>query len=84
MPEDWKPNRGQRIDALYAWVVEEPDGGEGIAGAEIPGLGFVPLVVADMARIASLRQWAERVRKQTGYPVRLVRYATREAIEELP
>jgi hypothetical protein len=26
----WRPNTGQRIDALYAWIATEPGGGEGI------------------------------------------------------
>ena len=26
----WRPNIGRRIDALYAWIATEPDGGEGI------------------------------------------------------
>lgn len=78
-------NRGQKIDALYAWVASEPDGGEGVAAASIPGLGgMVPLVGADRARMDSLRPYAELVRQQTGFPVRLVRFSAREVIEDLP
>src|ERR1700745_2265416 len=26
----WKPQTGQKIERLYAWIAEEPDGGEGV------------------------------------------------------
>lgn len=35
MAESWKPGTGQTIDALYAWVATEPDGGEGVCSAQI-------------------------------------------------
>jgi hypothetical protein len=44
----------------------------------------MPLLGADMERIASLRPYAEMARAASGYPVRLVRYAHRENLEELP
>jgi len=80
----WHPGQGQAINAMYAWVVTEADGGEGVAGMSIPGLGMVPLVGADMDRIKSLRSYAEQVRKMTGYPVRLVRFSRRDDLEILP
>jgi len=84
MAEHWRPSRGLSIDALYAWVCTEPDGGEGVIGADI-GLGGVePLVGADMDRIKSLRPYAEALRSMTGYPVRLVRFGSREDLEVLP
>ncbi len=84
MPDrSWKPRTGQSIDALYAWIVTEPDGGEGVASAFLGGT-HMPLIGADMDRIKSLRPFAEIVRKMTGYPVRLVRYGSREDLELLP
>ncbi len=44
----------------------------------------MPLVGADLDRIKSLRPDAEIVRRTSSYPVRLVRYAMRENLEELP
>jgi hypothetical protein len=82
---DWKPRTGQAIEALYAWVCTEPDGGEGVVGASILGLGgMVPLVGADMDRMKSYRPFAELVRKASGYPVRLVRFSQRDDLEVLP
>jgi hypothetical protein len=81
----WRPGQGMAIEAIYAWVVTEPDGGEGVAGANIPSLGgMVPLVGADMDRIKSLRPYAEELRELSGYPVRLVRFGSREDLEVLP
>jgi hypothetical protein len=83
MSEEWRPGRGQKIKALYAWVATEPDGGEGVASVQLGGV-HMPMVGADMDRIKSLRPHAELVRRATGYPVRLIRFAMREDLEELP
>jgi hypothetical protein len=81
--KSWKPGTGQSIDALYAWVATEPDGGEGICSAQLGDI-HMPLVGADMDRIKSLRSFAELARAATGYPVRLVRFSMREDLEVLP
>lgn len=80
----WKPRTGQSIDAIYAWVATEPDGGEGVIAAALPGIGITPLIGADMDRIKSYRSIAEDARAGSGYPVRLVRYGAREDLEVLP
>jgi hypothetical protein len=79
----YKPDTGQSIDAIYAWVATEPNGGEGICSAQIGSL-HMPLIGADMDRIKSLRSRAEMVRRITGYPVRLVRFSARDDLEVLP
>ena len=83
MAQSWKPGTGQSIDALYAWVATEPDGGEGVCSAQL-GDVHMPLVGADMERIKSLRRYAELARAASGYPVRLVRFSRREDLEILP
>lgn len=80
MSDDWKPDRGQSIDRLYAWVATEADGGEGVCAAWVPGLGNMPLVGADRARIESLRPQAEDVAASTGAVVRLIEFSTRRQI----
>lgn len=82
MSQSWKPSTGQTIDALYAWVATEPDGGEGVCSALI-GDTHYPLVGADMDRIKSYRQHAELIHRTTGYPVRLVRFSRRDDLEIL-
>ena len=69
------------IDAMYAWIATEPDGGEGVVAASI-GEWMMPLVGADIDRVKSLRNLAQRVRRQSGYEVRLVRFFGREDLEE--
>jgi hypothetical protein len=78
---------GKRIDAIYAWVAQEPDGGEGVCSATMQYLGremMMPLIGADIDRVKSLRQHARTARMTTGFPVRLVRFSMREDLEELP
>jgi hypothetical protein len=78
----WKPGTGQKIEALYAWVAVEPDGGEGVCSAQIEEI-HMPLVGADIERIKSLREYAEMIRETTGCPVKLVRFSRREDLEDL-
>lgn len=80
--QSWRPGQGQKIEAIYAWVAVEPDGGEGVCSMQI-GNTHMPLVGADQARVESLRPQAEQIRRMTGYPIKLVRYAAREELEEL-
>ena len=81
----WKPNTGQKIERLYAWIATEPDGGEGVCAALMPdGKMMMPLVGADMERMESLRHYAAEAVRFTGYPVRLVEFSNRIVIEESP
>lgn len=54
----------QRITELFAWIAEQPDGGEGVISFEIPGIGHMPLVTSQR-RIAEgpLREVAQRVKR---------------------
>jgi hypothetical protein len=76
----YKPGTGQTIDAIYAWVATEPDGGEGVCAALIGGM-VVPLVNADMDRVRRLRPHVEEARRLSGRPVHLVCYGRREDLE---
>ena len=73
-----------KIERLYAWIVTEPDGGEGLAAALIPGTNtFHPLVGADRQRIESHREHARAIHKSTGFPVRLVCFDHLVELEKL-
>lgn len=75
----------RRVDELYAWMMEEPDGSEGLVGASIgPRGSIIPLVGGDLKRMRSLRRFAETHREATGRPVRLLRFSRRDDLEELP
>lgn len=71
------------ITEMFAWVLTEPEGGEGIPAIMFGG-SIMPLIGADRARIESLRQAAVDVRRTSGCPVRLVRFDGRTVLEELP
>lgn len=70
------------IDAIYAWVATEPDGGEGVCATDIGGI-MMPLIGADRERIESLRRHADSISALTGCPVRLVRFSRRDDLEVL-
>lgn len=71
------------ITEIYAWVAIEPNGGEAVCGGTLAGI-MMPMVGADRARIEDFRAQALRLRQTTGYPIRLVRFSSRETVEELP
>lgn len=78
------------IERIYAWVVTEPDGGEGVPAIKMPVEGpegedeycIMPLMGADRARIESLREFALQCRHM-GLPVRLLCFDHRTEIERL-
>jgi hypothetical protein len=72
----------QDVTEIFAWVVEDARGGEGIPAAMIGGR-IMPLIGADRARIESLREHAIAARIMTAQPVRLVRFSNREIVETL-
>jgi hypothetical protein len=70
----------ERIDHIWAFVSFD-DGGEGVCAAPMGGLGMVPLIAADPARVESLKPIAAHIAKSFGKPVRLVKFTSREEIE---
>lgn len=74
-----------KITEFYAWIGEEPDGGEGIPSVALPSeqpgvLMAWPLVSSDRARAEELREHALAA-LGAGYPVKLVRFTKMEVIE---
>lgn len=77
-------SKPQRIDKLYAWIVEEPDGGDSIISGHLGGgIVFTPLIGADRARIESYRRLAEDAARASGYPVRLKVFGAGTVIDEI-
>lgn len=74
---------GQKIAKLYAWIAEEPDGGEGIIGWNVRGGGVEPLIGADKARIESYREYAEAFKALLHMPVRLKVFGEGAVIDEI-
>jgi hypothetical protein len=72
----------ERIEEMYAFVMTDDDGTEGIIGMN-DGLQWHPLVGGDMARVESLiplvRGMCEGINKQ----IRILKFSHREQIGEL-
>lgn len=73
-----------QISELFAFIAEDsgPDD-EGIVAFNPEGLLWMPMVAADRERVDSLRTWAQAIAKSTGQKIRLVRFSTREVLEEI-
>lgn len=71
------PNIIPRIRAVWAFLSVDDSGNEGVCAMTIGGLGLVPLIAADEARLAQLRPLAVEVAKHTGKRVILARFESR-------
>ncbi|NVM24200.1 MAG: hypothetical protein HWN68_20780 [Desulfobacterales bacterium] len=78
-----------RINELYAFIVEDqgPDD-EGIIAlkstSETTGEGvWLPLAGADMARVESLRPFAEGIGRKVKKKVKLCKFDRRQELEEI-
>lgn len=72
-----------RIDEIFAFVFEDtgPED-EGIIATSLGGIG-ITLVGADMSWAESLKPIARQIVQQTGKKVKLLRFSTREELEEI-
>ena len=72
-----------QISELFAFIAEDsgPDD-EGVT-AFLSGGTWLPMIAADRARVDSLRPMAEAIAKSTGQKIHLVRFSTREVLEEI-
>lgn len=71
------------VDVIFAFLAHD-DEGEGIVCVPAPGGIVMPLVGADLARIESLRPYAQMVANARQRPVRLVYFGERREVEVLP
>ena len=67
---------GFKITRLYAFIAIDPeDGDEGVLGFLSPDGQWMPMIGADMERVASLKPMAEEISKATGVKYE-IRYFT--------
>lgn len=71
---------GFRVSEIWAFIARDDDGDEGVIA--IPtGLGIMPAVAADQARLDSLRPYAQTAARVRGRDVRLVRFSHMTEVE---
>lgn len=67
-----------RILSLWAFIMVDPaDGSEGVPAFPGPGGVLIPLMGADLARVASMRPIAEQAARRMGVPVTLAHFSVR-------
>lgn len=71
-----------RITELWAFVAVGDDDEDGVI-AFLSEAGWMPMVMADKARLDSIRWKAEEVAKTSGKTVRLVHFSNRQDVETL-
>jgi len=82
------PNHLLRIDAVYLFISTD-DQGEGLCAAPIPdglgpmpgGVGLMPLVAADPARLSALKPIAQQLSNLTGKTIRLIKLSRRDELD---
>ena len=76
-------NGKDRINEMYAFVVVDDDGTEGIPALRSVNGVAMPLVGADLDRIADLRPFAQDLAQRLGKPIDLIRFTVREHLETI-
>lgn len=70
-----------RITEMFAYVVIDDDGTEGVPAFPGPNGLVLPMMGADTARAAALRPIAERMARELHKPLTLLRFTLREEVE---
>ncbi len=71
-----------RIDEMFAFIVQDDNGDEGICGFKSP-IGWMPMVGADMKRMESLMPMARELSLSTPNPIKLVKFNVRQELETI-
>lgn len=71
-----------KITEIYAFIADDvgPDD-EGIP-AMMVGNVLYPMVAADVERVETMRPFAVTISKETGKKIKLVKFTTREEVED--
>lgn len=76
-------NTMPKIESLWLWLSVDPqDGNEGALAARL-GDAWLPLFAADEQRLREMEQLARSIVHATGIQARLVKFTTREEVQEL-
>lgn len=66
-----------RIDSVFVFIVVDADMTEGVPTLDVPGLGPMPMMGADLAMVERMRPYARAWAKENGMPVALVHFSRR-------
>jgi len=77
------PAGPKKITEIWAWIVTEPDGGEGVPAAKTTNGGWMPLLGADEARVRSYEQDARMIAAQLKTPIKLCKFTNMEIVQTL-
>lgn len=80
---DFSPNTMPRIDKIWAFLSVDKDGNEGVCAAPMQGLGCVPLIASDQARVESLMPLAQMLARMSGMTIKLVEFSVRTELTEI-
>lgn len=73
----------KKTETIWVWIAEDEGGSESIPATKLPNEMVVPLVATSEENANIFRGVAEQARAQ-GLKVSLIKFSTRETIEELP
>lgn len=74
--------RGQlRIEQMFAFVLLDEDGTEGVPAFRTPSGMQIPMVSADMKHVDSLRPIAQDLARKSGRKITLCRFEIRTDLE---
>ena len=64
---------GFKIQSITAFISVGPDGDEGVLAMSMNGV-MMPLVCADAVRVAAMLPMAEKIKKESGFDYKIVRF----------
>jgi hypothetical protein len=73
----------KKIEAVYCYIIDEKDGGEGIPAVQTPDGGWMPLVGADLERLESLKPVAQATANKLQKHMRIVKFTNKEVVAEI-
>ena len=71
-----------KVGEVFAFVVRDGEGIEHVLGARADAL-TLPMITADFDRLDSLRSFAKEIARDTGFPIKLLRFSKREEVEAI-
>ena len=79
-------NEAFKVQEVYVFISEAEDGDEGIIAQIIDMVGvempvYMPFVAADKKRLQQLKPMAQKIAKESGKKVKVIRLSVREEIE---